>query len=153
MLAFEFSCGLGHGSLIKSPRIVQRPAVLKRRQHAPAIDPVAVGFSLCLPARVKFRTHFFGGNHPDCRRQQRVQGALKFRCRQRGLRLEMGHLPKCVNPGIGAACALDQYLLLGDLAGRVDERALNRSNAGLQLPAMKFRPVVCNGELDVAHFR
>ena len=151
MLAFELPRGLGHCSLVKRPRIVQRAAVFKRRQHAAAINSITVRLSLRLPARVKFRAHFFGGGHADRRRQQRVQRALKFRRRQRGLRLEMRHLAQSVYARICAARALDEDLFLRDLASRVNDRALNRADSRLQLPAMEVRPVVRNGELDVAH--
>ena len=151
MLALELPRRRGHGVLIERPRIVQRPPVLERRQHASAINSVAIRFPLRQPARVKIRAHFFGGDDANRRRQQRVQRALEFQRRKPRARPEMRHLPERVHSRIGAAGSLDDYFFLRDLARRVVQRALNGRHARLRLPAVEVRSIVGNGQLDVAH--
>src|SRR5208282_480190 len=103
------------------------------------------------PARVKVGSYFFGLNHADGRRNQRIQRALEFIGRQRGLRPEMRHLTQGVNASVSPAGALNDDSLLRDLARSGVERALNRRHPRLELPAVETGAVVSDGELDVAH--
>ena len=130
---------------------MERALVVERRQHRSTVNAVAICFSLRLPASVKIGAYFFGGDDADRGRDQGVQGALKFSGWESGLRFEMRYLPERVDACVGAAGALDENFFLGDLRSCFGESALDRWQAGLDLPAVEGSAVVGDCEFDVAH--
>src|ERR1700741_3340406 len=107
--------------------------MFKWGQHLAAPDAIAIGFSLSLPAGVEIGADFFCGYDANGGRKQGVEGALKFGGGEGGLRLEMRHLTERVDARVGAACALDEDFLLGDLARGLGDWALDCPGAGVGL--------------------
>ena len=63
----------------------------------------------------------------------------------------MADLTERVDACVGAARAVHNNSLLGDFSRGVVNFALNRREAGLELPTVEVRAVVGDCELDVAH--
>ena len=63
----------------------------------------------------------------------------------------MSYLPERMNSGIGTARAMNKNLFLGDFAGSVRERPLDRCQARLNLPAVEFSAVISDSQLDILH--
>ena len=64
----------------------------------------------------------------------------------------MGHLHERVNARVRSTGAVYDDLLLRDFASRIVQRALNRRDTRLGLPAMEISAVVGNCEFYVAHW-
>jgi hypothetical protein len=64
---------------------------------------------------------------------------------------EGGHLGEGVDAGVGAAGALGEDVLSGDVADRVGERALDGRQLGLNLPAVVGASIVAESYLPVRH--
>src|ERR1700690_2608550 len=63
----------------------------------------------------------------------------------------MSNLPQSMDAGIGAARPMHDDLFLRDLARRIMDRALDRRNAGLRLPAVEVGALVRDSDLDISH--
>ncbi len=63
----------------------------------------------------------------------------------------MSDLAQCVDASVGAARAVHDDSFLGDFARGVVDGALNRRDAGLELPAMKIGSVVGDCNFDISH--
>ena len=68
-----------------------------------------------------------------------------------GFERDGSDLAEGVNAGVGAAGALGEDGLAGDVEEGVGERSLDGREAGLNLPAVVGRAVVGEGELPVRH--
>jgi len=63
----------------------------------------------------------------------------------------VGNLAERVDPSVRPARAVSHNIFLGDLARGVVDGALNRGQAGLELPAVKRSAIVGDREFDVPH--
>src|SRR5581483_2589792 len=95
--------------------------------------------------------YFSGFQRPDGGRKYVVQSYNQILLRDGRCGGEGRYLGQGVDSGIGASGALGKDLLAGDSGDGLCQRALNRAQAGLHLPAMEFRSIVREGELKVAH--
>src|ERR1700732_4113682 len=82
VFAFKKSGGSGHGGFIERPWIMVSAAEIEGRKNAAAIDSVAIRFPLREPTRMEIVADFLALDDADRRRQQSVQGALKFSRRE-----------------------------------------------------------------------
>jgi hypothetical protein len=87
----------------------------------------------------------------NTRWQKVVQGALQVRTGNSRRERKGGNLAQRVNPRVGSARALGKDSLSRDMVQSLNESALNRGQAGLNLPAMIAGTVVGNRELPVRH--
>jgi hypothetical protein len=63
----------------------------------------------------------------------------------------MADLTEGVDAGVGAAGAMHDNSLLRNFARGGIDFALNRREAGLELPAVEVGAIVSDGEFDVSH--
>src|SRR6202030_3184837 len=122
-----------------------------RRHYFAAINPVAVNFAACRPARMKCRSYFIGTHDSNRGRKQRIQRALKFAGRKRRQCLEAGYLPQRVNARVSATGSVKRHALLRQAPQNICNLALNSGLVSLNLPSVKIRSVIRNGQLEVAH--
>ena len=151
MFAFEKAGGCGHGGFVERPGIVERAAVIEGWENAATIDAVAVRFALGQPARMKIVTDFFADDDADRGRKKGVEGTLEFFGREKRSCFEMANLTEGVDAGVGAARAVHDDSFLGDFARGGVNFALDRWEAGLELPTVEVSSLVGDGEFDVSH--
>src|ERR1700730_9126706 len=130
---------------------MQSTADIEWWKNSAAIEAVTIGFSLRQPAGMEIVPNFFTGDDADCGRQQSVQGALKFRCRQVGSGLKMGSLSERMNASVRAVPFVHHGVFLSDFARGVVDGSLDRGQAGLELPAVEGGAVVRDGQSHGAH--
>src|SRR5437660_423363 len=84
-------------------------------------------------------------------REQRVQCALKFLCRQLRLCSKAAYLAKRVNAGVGASGGMQNDVFLSQTPKHANDFPLNCWPLRLHLPAVEIGAVVSDGELEITH--
>ena len=114
-------------------------------------DAVLVGFAEGVVAGVEFGGDGFDGEDADAGWEGSVESAVEVGGGDGDVEREGGDLGEGVDAGVGAAGALRENGLAGDVADGVRESALNGGEVGLDLPAVVGGSIVGEGDLPVRH--
>ena len=94
----------------------------------------------------------FGGEDADGWRQRAVEGSQQIGGRDGGFEFEGGDLAERVHAGVGAAGALGENRLAGEVTEGCRERRLDGGQGGLDLPAVEGGAVVGEDEFPEGHW-
>ncbi len=122
---------------------------LADRTKPAGVDGVAVGLARDLCHHVEVRADLLSAEHDDILGQPVVESQGKMIYGDRVARLEQTHLPPCMDAGIRPAGPLHVGRAAQQRGSRLTERALDRAQARLNLPAVILRAVVRQHELDL----
>src|ERR1700686_3021070 len=142
---------ISHGLFIQRKWIMQHVAPDHRRHYLAAINPVTVNFAARRPSRMKRRSYFICTHNSNCGRKQRIQSALKFAGGKGRQCFEASYLPQRMNTRVGAPSPIKLDAFLSQAPQNICDLALNGGLVALNLPSVKIRSVIRNGQLEVAH--
>src|ERR1017187_863026 len=126
-------------------------APIEGRARLGAEDTVLVSLGDRIVARMKTLRSLLQIERANVARQQPVDGLAEVGDRNRVRKRECSHLAQRMHAGIGATRPGDVYGRAFNSFQNSLEGALNRGQAGLDLPAVKIGPVVAQSDADTPH--
>ncbi len=147
--------GLGggmHGLRVERRLHAPDPAALQRRRRPAVEDAEEIDAPLGREAGVEVVRGGGGVQHRDgLSGEMGVQGVHHGGGRPVAGQVEVDHLARSVDPGVGASGGADHHPLAAEGLDRPLQRALHRGLAGLDLEAMIGRAVIFDRQAIARH--
>lgn len=151
MLANDHIAGRDHRFFVERIGVMPHVSRQERRTNRTAMNPVAIGLRSRRFARMKAKSGLGHFQHPYRWRQNMIQCLRPVFGGNAGCSLKGRDLGQRMNPGIGAARSLGQYIFATQTSNSRSQCALNGREPGLHLPASKLGAVIRKDQFEIAH--